>query len=278
MRVNCPRCQGSGHCAECGGAGFIECPSCSGKGTKKTSRGASYACKSCGGDGKMDCSAKCSSCNGSGVITEELQKETREKYTPKFVSYSPSSAVVWPLIMVNVVIFALVFVGPPELTASLFLTSQSLAQGHYWAFVTPSFVHWSGIHLLLNMWVLRFYGPPLEGLLGKWRFVACYLFTALTACVASYWGNIVVQGSYVAGVGASGPIFGIVGAYIALDYRWRIVSTINLKPLVTWSGIILLVGFAMEFSDFNFIDNWAHLGGLLGGLVFNLILPKPKGR
>ncbi|MCA9779518.1 MAG: hypothetical protein KC800_22475, partial [Candidatus Eremiobacteraeota bacterium] len=157
--MNCPRCQGSGKCAECDGAGYIECPSCSGKGSKTTSRGASYACKSCGGDGKMDCSAECSSCNGTGAITEEFQKETREKYTPRFVNYSPNSAVVWPLIILNIIVFAFVRYGPPEYTSSLFLSAQSLSLGHYRAFLTPSFVHWSAIHLILNMSFLGYYGP-----------------------------------------------------------------------------------------------------------------------
>ncbi len=226
----------------------------------------------------MECSPKCSSCDGTGSITEEFQKETREKYTPRFVNYSPNSAVVWPLIILNIIIYAVVNYGPPQYTSTLFLTSQSIQQGHYWAFLTPSFVHWSGIHLLLNMLFLGYYGPALEGLLGKSRFVATYLFTALTACAASYFGNIIVHGYGFAGVGASGPLYGIVGSFIALYYRWRMVSMINLRTLVNWTGGLLLVGFAMEFSDFNFIDNWAHLGGLLGGLAFNMALPKPRGR
>lgn len=226
----------------------------------------------------MDCSAECSSCNGTGAITEEFQKETREKYTPRFVNYSPNSAVVWPLIILNIIVFAFVRYGPPEYTSSLFLSAQSLSLGHYWAFLTPSFVHWSAIHLILNMSFLGYYGPALEGLLGKSRFLACYLFSGLTACVASYVGNILVQGYDFAGVGASGPLFGFVGSFLALHYRWRMVSMINLRSLINWTGGILIVGFALELTDYGFIDNWAHLGGLLGGLVFNLVLPKPQGR
>jgi membrane associated rhomboid family serine protease len=276
--LNCPRCEGSGQCAECEGAGYIECPSCRGKGKKTTSRGATYSCKSCDGDGKMDCSMECSSCNGTGEITEKFQKETREKYTPRFVNYTPNSAVVWPLVIFNVIVFAFVEWGPRDVAGTLYLTSESLNQGHYWAFITPSFMHWSGIHLILNMVFLGYYGPPLEGLLGKRRFLATYLFTALTACLLSYLGNIELRGFGFAGIGASGPMYGIVGSYMALQYRWRMVSTLNLKSLVNWAGIILLVGFSIEWTEFNFIDNWGHLGGLLGGMALNLVLPKPKGR
>jgi membrane associated rhomboid family serine protease len=276
--LNCPRCKGSGKCVECEGAGYIECPSCSGKGKKKTSRGVNYSCKACGGNGKMDCSLDCSSCNGTGEITEEFQKETREKYTPKFVNYTPSSAVVRSLIIFNIVVFALVEWGPSDIANSLLLSSESLGQGHYWAFLTPAFLHGSAFHLLLNMLFLGAYGPPLEGLLGKRRFLATYLFTAITGCLLSYLGNIELRGQFFAGVGASGALFGMVGSYIALQYRWRIVTTINLRSLINWTGLLLLVGFSLEWTEYNYIDNWGHLGGLLGGLALNYVLPKPKGR
>ena len=275
--MNCPRSAGTGKCVECDGAGYIECPSCSGKGRKTTSRGVSYGCKSCGGDGKIDCSAECSSCNGTGKITEEFQKETREKYTPKFVNYSPNSKVVQPLIVLNVVMFIFINWGPPQVVIDLLLTNLSLSQGHYWSFLTPAFIHWNWIHLLMNMAFLWYYGPPLEGLLGQRRFLATYLFTCITGCVFSYLGNIELQGGDIAGIGASGAMYGLVGAYLALHHRWRIVTTLNFKALLTWSGMLLLVGFSLEWTEYNFIDNWAHLGGLLGGLFLNLMLPKPEG-
>lgn len=275
--MDCPRCEGSGKCVECDGVGHIECPGCSGKGTKTTSRGVSYNCKACSGNGKVECSAECSSCNGTGEITEAFQKETRDKYRPKFANYSPNSKVVWPLIIINIVVFMGLKFAPWDVTVTFMLSSQSFQLGHYWALITPSFIHFDTFHILLNMVFLGYYGPPLEGLLGKRRFLLTYLFAALTACSMSYLGNIVIHGYAAAGVGASGPLFGIMGAYIAIHKRWRMVSSVDVRQLTNWAGILLLVGFALEASDFNFIDNWAHLGGLLGGLFLNFVLPRPRG-
>lgn len=256
----------------------MECPNCGGKGSKSTSRGATYSCKACAGSGRLECSPQCSSCNGTGEITEEFQKETREKYTPKFANYSPDSAVVWPLLALNVLVYVLVTYFPREQVYFLYLSIDSLERGQYWAFLTSSFIHWTFLHLFLNMGFLVSYGPPLEGLLGKGRFAACYLFAALTAGLASFLGNVWLAGSYFAGAGASGPLFGMVGAYIALQYRWRMVTTINLNSLVRWTGGLLVLGFCLEAGGIIFLDNWGHLGGLLGGLLFNLVLPRPRGR
>lgn len=275
--MNCPRCEGSGKCAQCGGEGSIECPGCSGKGTKSTSRGASYKCKTCDGAGTVGCSPNCSSCDGTGEITEAFQKQTRDKYRLKFANYTPNSKVVGPIMIVNVAIFLLVYSTEWNVWGPLLLTPYSFQQGHYWTLLSPAFVHFSLIHILLNMSFLGFYGPPLEGLLGKTRFLGCYLFSAITATGLSYLGNIVLHELPTAGVGASGPLFGLTGAYIALHFRWRMSANVELRRLVFLSSALLVGGFLLELTEFNFIDNWAHLGGLLGGLAINLVLPRPKG-
>ena len=275
--MNCPRCKGSGNCAQCGGEGSIECPGCSGKGTKTTSRGASYNCKTCEGEGKVGCSPHCSSCDGTGEITEAFQQQTRDKYRLKFANYAPNSKIVGPIMLLNAIVFLLIKTTDWNVWGPLILTPFSFQQGQYWTLISPAFVHFSLLHILLNMSFLKYYGPHLEGLLGKRRFLGCYLFTAVTATALSYFGNIVLHQYSAAGVGASGPLFGITGAYIALHLRWRMSPNVDLKRLFYLSGVLLLGGFLLEFTEFNFIDNWAHLGGLLGGLALNLLLPRPQG-
>ena len=255
----------------------MECPSCSGKGQKTTSRGASYPCKACSGEGSVECPKECSSCNGSGEITEQLQNETREKYRPKFANLSPANAATVQLIILNVAIYGLIYVAPGSF-GYLSLGRASLALGYYWTIITSSFVHYDGLHLLLNMVFLWYYGPVLEGILGKLKYLGVYLFCSLTAGAVSWLGNITLDGNVSAGVGASGPLYGIVGALLGIHLRWRIVQASGAPRLATWAFGLMIVGFGLSATSLNFLDNWGHLGGALGGLVLGYLMPRPTGR
>lgn len=245
-------------------------------GQKTTSRGISYNCKACSGSGSVACPPDCSSCGGSGTITEDLQRETREKYRPKFVDLGPSRALTIPLIVINLGVY-LVLEARPELAIYVLTFDAGLAAGHYWTLLTSSFVHFATSHILLNMLFLWAYGPLVEGILGKLRYLGLYLFSALTAGGVSYLGNILLEQNSYAGVGASGPLFGLMGYLFTVWTRWKLAEAVEGERLAKLGGAILVIGFGLSLTGFDLIDNWGHLGGALGGVIFGYLSPKPKG-
>jgi len=134
-----------------------------------------------------------------------------------------------------------------------------LPKHEWWRLFSAMFVHFGPVHLLLNMWALVLFGPAIEGRYGRLRFLALYLAAGLlgNACSLAFTG---------AGIraGASGGVFGILGAWIAFFVRHRNApgARDQLRSLFFLVGINLFIGVAS-----GIIDNFAHLGGLLGGFV-----------
>ena len=138
----------------------------------------------------------------------------------------------------------------------------------YYELVTSAFVHASLLHIASNMLALIFLGPPLEQLLGRWRFAALYGLSAVGGSAAIYaFGN-----EYANTVGASGAIFGLFGACLVLYRRLGL----DLQYLI---GIIVL-NFAFTFSVHN-ISKLGHIGGFVTGCLAGLAiagLPAARAR
>ncbi len=131
----------------------------------------------------------------------------------------------------------------------------------WWRFVTPIFLHGGLAHLFFNTFALIVFAPPLERMLGKPRYIACYLFSGVVGNIVSYFLH---QDDYV-GVGASGAIYGIYAAYIYLAlFRKDIMDYSSRKTIQT----IVIIGVVYSIVPMNNIDLWAHLGGFLGGFAF----------
>lgn len=134
------------------------------------------------------------------------------------------------------------------------LAPQFVHQGDYYELITSAFLHLSPLHVASNMFVLAVLGPPLESLLGRWRFAAVYLLSALGGSAAIY----AFGSQYGATVGASGAIFGLFGAALVLARRLRLdtswlVGTIVLNAVLTFS----IAG----------ISKLGHGGGFVTGLL-----------
>ena len=272
----CPRCAGTGLCPDCQGQGTQECPACAGTGTRQTSRGQTYNCKSCSGEGKVACPTQCSSCEGTGEITEELQKKARDRYALRLANFTPHGSVTRILVALNLAIFVLGRWNP-ELHWAMLLKSDVFSSGHYWEILTATFQHFGYWHLGLNMWFLWTYGPVVEGILGRVSFLAVYLGAGLTGSLISWAGHTYVDGSLWVSAGASGSLFALDGAMLALYTRWRMVPWEEIRSSTNWTAILLLGGIALEISGYRLVDNWAHAGGLLGGFLITAALPRPRG-
>jgi membrane associated rhomboid family serine protease len=130
-----------------------------------------------------------------------------------------------------------------------------VAEGEYYRLFTAAFLHQATWHILFNMVGLWVLGPPLETVLGRTRFLALYLVSALGGTTASYLIAEPNQGS----LGASGAIFGLFGAAIVVGHRMKA----DLRPLIA----LLVVNLVITFLNTKWIDWRAHIGGLVIGAV-----------
>jgi membrane associated rhomboid family serine protease len=129
----------------------------------------------------------------------------------------------------------------------------------YWRLVTAMFLHASLIHIALNGWALYLFGQFVEEWFGRARFFLIYFVTGFLASVASYAFGPVRE----LGVGASGAIVGLLGAFIAYNLRrWQLPMS---RAHLRWAAIIIAIN-AIFGAAFAGIDNWAHGGGLVAGL------------
>jgi membrane associated rhomboid family serine protease len=134
---------------------------------------------------------------------------------------------------------------------------NAVHHGEWYRLFTAPFLHANITHILFNMITLAIVGSPVEAELGKIRFLAVYLLSALGGSVASY----LLSSSNELGVGASGAIFGLMGAYFVLARRrgWEIVNI----------GALIVVNLAIGIPS-STIDWRAHVGGLVTGAVATL--------
>lgn len=144
----------------------------------------------------------------------------------------------------------------------------------YYTLITSMFLHFGFSHLMNNMVMLLVIGYSLEPEIGKIRFLLIYLGSGLMGNLVSAWFDV-NQGSYAVSAGASGAIFGIVGAllYVAIRNHGR-VGEISTRGLVLMAGLSLYYGFTAQG-----VDNAAHIGGLVSGFLLAVLTywkHKPK--
>jgi membrane associated rhomboid family serine protease len=176
-------------------------------------------------------------------------------------------AVTYTLIGINVAIFVLQFaVGVNAVAGDWGMWPVGIAVGgEWWRLVTAAFLHGSFLHVAFNMYVLFALGPTLERILGHGRYLTLYLLAALGGGVASY----VFSDIRTVSVGASGAIFGLMGALVVAGRRLRY----DITQVLILLGINVVIGFVSPGVDWR-----AHLGGLVTGAVVAAIMVFPEKR
>lgn len=134
----------------------------------------------------------------------------------------------------------------------------------WWRLITSCFLHIGIFHLLMNMYAFLYIGVLLEPILGRTVFIFAYLLSGITASISSLWWN-----DFIVSAGASGAIFGIYGVFLAL-LSTNLVEKSDRKALLT--SISVFIGYNLLNGLKAGIDNAAHIGGLLGGLVIGFAL------
>ncbi len=138
--------------------------------------------------------------------------------------------------------------------------NEMIRAGQIWRFLTPALLHASVPHILFNMYALIVFGVGLERHFGHWRFLILYVLGAFTGNVLSF----MLSSGY--SVGASTAIFGLIGAEGVFLYQNRKLFGDQFRRAI--GNVIFVVAINLFLGLSPGIDNWGHIGGLLGGLMF----------
>jgi membrane associated rhomboid family serine protease len=213
---------------------------------------------------------QCVDCVGQGARTSRPARTT-------FGGRPAAGAVVtWTLVAINVAIFLVTWVRPGIVTNLEMLgyasytyggAAHGVAAGEWYRLITSAFLApatgLSGglgiVDIVFNMWALIFVGPSLEGLLGRARFLAVYLLSAVGGGVMYYF----LAPPYAAAAGASGAIFGLFGAWFVVSRRLKL----DTRGIV----ILIAINLALSFFFHNVIAWQAHIGGLLTGALLTAV-------
>jgi membrane associated rhomboid family serine protease len=164
--------------------------------------------------------------------------------------------VTFTLIAINVAAFGLeLLVGVNQMANSWGMWPTGVALGdEYYRLFTATFLHENVLHIGFNMLVLWMLGPQLEQVLGHVRFTTLYLVAGLGGSVASFW----FSAPNIVGIGASGAIFGLMGAYVVVGKALRA----DISQVVGLIALNVVIGFVGGNIDWR-----AHLGGLVTGAI-----------
>ena len=139
--------------------------------------------------------------------------------------------------------------------------NELIREGQFWRLLTPALVHGSITHIGFNMYALLSFGTGLERHFGHKRFLALYVLGAFTGNVMSF---LFVSNN---SLGASTAIFGLLGAEGVFLYQNRKLFAGQFKSAISNIIFIAVINLFVIGSLPN-IDNWGHIGGLLGGTMF----------
>jgi membrane associated rhomboid family serine protease len=135
-----------------------------------------------------------------------------------------------------------------------------VADGAWWQLLTSVFTHVEIWHLALNMFAVFILGPTLEGIIGRTRFVAVYLVAGLASSALVMWLSF----EYGSTVGASGAIFGLLGALLVTARKARLNTQ--------WLVQNLVLGVVVTVVGWRMISWQGHLGGFLGGVAAAVVV------
>ena len=225
-------------------------------------------CQRCG---RTIC-GECQTPGAVGVICPECMKQQRQTAPRRTGFFSRSGdrpVVTYALIAVTAFVFLLQLIPGLNITqyllyAGIFSYPSGTVPGYDfepWRMLTTVFVHSQSFifHVALNMYSLWLFGQALEPMLGRARFLALYLISGFAGSL----GVLLLAGPFTPVVGASGAIFGLMGAFLVIQRR----RGGNMNGLLVLVGINLVIGFIPGLN----VAWQAHLGGIIGGAAVGLI-------
>ncbi len=169
------------------------------------------------------------------------------------------------LIGINIIIYlASSLSGSYDILIEKFCVFAPLIRmGQYYRLITGAFLHGNLLHLAFNCYALYVIGTQLESYLGKVKYLIIYIVSAINGALFS-----MIFGGNVASIGASGAIFGLMGSILYFGYHYRVfLGNVVKSQIIPLIVINLVLGFLS-----NGVDNAAHIGGLIGGLLITMAL------
>ena len=191
-------------------------------------------------------------------ITNDINKHNEadaKKIEKLFQSKVPY--VTYALIIINIIVYAVTMLTGTVNEFSNY--APAVRSGEYYRLITSMFLHGGPLHIAFNMYALYILGAQLEGVLGKVKYIIIYLLSGISGSLLSMTFN----GSTTASIGASGAIFGLMGAMLYFGWYYRVYLGNVVKSQIV---PLILINLAIGFSVPG-IDNFAHIGGLIGGTL-----------
>lgn len=198
--------------------------------------------------------------------TEEENKKFNDVFAPKKIVFTNVISLICLVMYFVIAIYCGNFINFDANILAKFGANNIILvkSGEVWRLLTSAFLHVGLIHLFVNMYSLRVIGPSVEALIGKWKFIFIYLVSSISASLMS----LVFTESNIVSSGASGAIFGLMGALLYFGYHYRLYLNDAIKtqiiPVIVFN---LLIGFMISG-----IDNGAHIGGLVGGYLATMAI------
>lgn len=200
-------------------------------------------------------------------ITDDINITTtrKNKIADKIFS-KKYPLITYIIIGINILMFIYSLFANYDVIAKYGMSNFFIKQGEYYRLFTCMFLHENVIHILFNMYALYVLGPQIESFFGKWKFLFIYLISGLCGSLLSFTFNI-----DVISVGASGAIFGLLGSMLYFGYHYRTylgnVVKSQIIPIIVFN---LILGFTLKH-----VNNFGHIGGLIGGVLTSMIVGVP---
>ena len=199
-------------------------------------------------------------------ITDDINQKNKKDSEIIEDTFTPKDPIITKIIIaINVLIFLIGFLfNKGNMLINYFSTyGPYIREGQYYRLLTGAFVHVELLHIFFNMYALYAIGNQAENFFGKWKYLFIYLFSAITGSLLS----IVFSGN-IPSIGASGAIFGLLGAMLYFGYYYRVyLGNVFIKQYIPIIIFNLFLGFMLSG-----VDNFAHIGGLVGGLLAAMIV------
>ncbi len=194
-------------------------------------------------------------------ITEDINKkniETSNKAEDVFSKKTPY--ITYILIFINILFYVLSIISN-SFYNSMVLNPSKILNGEYYRLLSCIFMHGGIIHLLCNMYCLYVIGPQVESFFGKIKYIVIYLLSGIIGSLMS----LSITNSI--SLGASGAIFGLLGSILYFGYHYRVYLSQAIKSQIMPIIVLnLFLGFIL-----NGVDNAAHIGGLIGGVLVSMM-------
>ena len=195
-------------------------------------------------------------------VTNDINKKTARDNKRYEKIFSPKKIMITPILMAICIVLFLFTYSNNNLLGILANNAYFIKNGEFYRLFTAMFVHANLLHLFFNMYSLYILGTQVESLIGKLKYLIIFLISGLVGSLMSF----VFTTGY--SVGASGAIFGLMGSLLYFGYHHRLyLSTIIKSQIIPLIVINLGIGFMVSG-----IDNFAHIGGLIGGYLSTQML------